>query len=1107
MENCDKCTYEGYCGLDRKIVQTDSYIEELFYRKCTEKSVRKKLLFEWVDSKTIYMSYTDFTRSDAGNYSSHDASHSIAILNAIESVLGKDKINKLNVTDLWMLLHCAYGHDFGMPYSYTELLQFWKQLEKPDSEFSKFYRDATTSEDPDLKKAAVYIKELQDILKAVKKHPGSEKIDIDWAAKVYRYVAYITTEFVRKNHARRSMEAMGKCGILKETGASRIEPRLYKIIGKCFYMHSADDRKEIFELPEEEYDIESTHCHPRFIAYMLRLGDLLDLSSERFDAISLLHYGKLPEISELHKKKHESIEHVRYSDKMIEIVARSDDERVCNITNDWFVWIKEEVNFLISHWSKIAPEAVGGCTLSEPDTKVFLNQELFNRIEDCEFRVDKNTLIDLVIGRNLYKTKFEFMREYIQNALDASKMKFWIELENGNLDYFIEDEKFHNAKNRKYLLPFDIENMALKQYAIEVVCDYVKKNKEDSERPTEVIHIEIIDKGIGIDKECINVISSIGTGWKKRKRYAEYLERMPEWLKPTGGFGIGMQSGFMITDEIFIESRTEFEQKGRWIGLYSEENNGRIEERESRYKALGTTVSLDVPYEWFSDIENYKEYAEPVANVKYTSDFMDAEKMSELVSRFIEKYLREVVGNPLFPIMLRQKGKKPVSILGFWNGMSKNSEEYEYNNVKYRITWEDGFDGKNIEDKTLIVWDTKKDIVCKVIFREKNFTDIPQLKWFFKGVRVWEEKRSFKETHAREEKKEIFDYIGETQIDILGLNVKDCLTVDRNNFSNNFNCEEISNDLAIVVMNYLVDYDLLIQSEKISGAMALRAVLAYKFISEDGKKKLKHAVKKVDKNKIMSILTSEGMPLRVYENHKLYHEGRLIDPGTGILTIYDLLADIVSERDIYWTQENLTEEEIHEIRYMGYKNIWSFDEKEKLNNLLGLLREIFERYYTIDVKTLKSGQDIFYYSKDAVRNEKPESKEKVFEIEGSQRQIFAFKSDYFEPLHVRKIPFFTDEEFDKLKKREDSTEEYNIIISPIHAVFSDQDSLISLKNVVEPEEEYVSRMTDKPMYDRLVEWVYNWQKNPKKYSEAEIREAYEKLIRFIYKNSIEPKLK
>ena len=208
MKNCDKCTYEGRCGLDKKIMQTNSYIEELFYKKCMEKNVRNKLLLEWIDSKTIYMSYTDFTKSDMGNYSRHDATHSIAILNAIESVLGKEKINELNATDLWMLLHCAYGHDFGMPYSYTELLEFWKELENPDSEFSKFYRDTITSEDPDLKKAATFIRKLQNILQSDKKESFSEKIDTTWAARVYRYVSYITAEFVRKNHARRSMEAM-----------------------------------------------------------------------------------------------------------------------------------------------------------------------------------------------------------------------------------------------------------------------------------------------------------------------------------------------------------------------------------------------------------------------------------------------------------------------------------------------------------------------------------------------------------------------------------------------------------------------------------------------------------------------------------------------------------------------------------------------------------------------------------------------------------------------------------------------------------------------------------------------------------------------------------
>lgn len=101
-----------------------------------------------------------------------------------------------------------------------------------------------------------------------------------------------------------------------------------------------------------------------------------------------------------------------------------------------------------------------------------MNDEIFYRVEDCEFRVDKDTLIDLVIGRNLYKTKFDFMKEYIQNALDATKMRFWIDISNGKHDYFIKDETKLKKKNRSKLLPFDFEEVVFKRYALEVICDY-----------------------------------------------------------------------------------------------------------------------------------------------------------------------------------------------------------------------------------------------------------------------------------------------------------------------------------------------------------------------------------------------------------------------------------------------------------------------------------------------------------------------------------------------------------------------------------------------------------------------------------------------------------
>ena len=37
---------------------------------------------------------------------------------------------------------------------------------------------------------------------------------------------------------------------------------------------------------------------------------------------------------------------------------------------------------------------------------------------------------------------------------------------------------------------------------------------------------------------------------------------MPDWLRPTGGFGIGMQSAFMVTDKIEIYTHSNKDAEG-----------------------------------------------------------------------------------------------------------------------------------------------------------------------------------------------------------------------------------------------------------------------------------------------------------------------------------------------------------------------------------------------------------------------------------------------------------------------------------------------------------------------------------------------------------------
>ena len=1077
--DCKKCQYENqYCHND-KFLQTDSYIEERFCQLCMEKNVRNKLLFDWVDSKGTYVEYTGFSRSDAGNYSRHDYTHSVAILNALVSVLGKDKIDCLNVTDLWMLLHCAYGHDIGMPYSFTQMETFWKEIRK-NEKFGKFFRQALRAEDNELRKSAQYINEISrklniELLEGDFPIDKAVKIETEWPARVYRSATYITTEYVRTNHAARSKDLMEECELFAGKGRSQIDARLYKYIAQCCYMHVLD-RENILDMPKVENDIETEHCHPRFIAYMLRLGDLLDINNNRFSLIDLFHYGRLPENSELHKKKHEAIEHINFTDRVIEITARSDSEEVCQLTSDWFTWIKEEVGFLISHWTEFAPPELGGCTLSAPITKVYLNEEEFYRMEDCEFHVDKDTLIDLVIGRNLYKTKFDFMKEYIQNALDATKMKFWIDIQNGNVDLFIPDETKQKEKNRRKLLPYDFDKIVFKQYALEVICDYQdREDTEEADKKRGTVHIEIIDKGIGIDKECIDAISNIGSGWRRRKGYAEYLDVMPRWLKPTGGFGIGMQSGFMITDEIQIESRCEGDIKGRKIGLYSEKKNGRIEERDYMVKTIGTKIAVDIPYNWFMDVENYKEYSS-LKFIMDDIDFMDPLKTMDRITGFIELYLKTILGNPLFPVYVRQKGRKAQIIEGFISEDECTEEIFEWEHRKYRM-----FYLSNI----ISIWDMEQEILCRIELNDKS-TDEMSEEWYYKGVRVWTDNQE------KQDAVELYRYIGNFRIDIMGPSVKECLTVDRNWFRGGFDYIDISNRYARVCLGYLVRRNMILM-RPLTGRKFMRCMVAYKYLPDEDRQLMRQQLNEITEDEQESLLVRDDMLVYGYQYNK--NAGGLERVGT--YTVNDMCRHLYLENYLYWwgRMDGLSPLDEEQKNRIGDSLVWSIDDEES-NGIIVLLEDMLIKLY-MQGNQLKDGQYLGYYNGKTKDDSEHAKQVDVFVPKMGQRQIYITDENYYVQLHVSKIPFYTDEQFEMLKK-----DGKNIIISPIPAIYSDSDSLYSLKNIDDQEETYFKRITDNKMYTSLIDWVFDYQKIPGAYSREEIEEAYNDLIKYIFDNYI-----
>jgi hypothetical protein len=90
------------------------------------------------------------------------------------------------------------------------------------------------------------------------------------------------------------------------------------------------------------------------------------------------------------------------------------------------------------------------------------------------------------------------------------------------------------------------------------------------------VTVSIEDKGTGISKVDLKHITSTGSSSKNwaRKRI---IQEMPIWLKPSGTFGIGFQSVFMMTDKVELKTKSFFTEELKHIELYAPNSKRRGE--------------------------------------------------------------------------------------------------------------------------------------------------------------------------------------------------------------------------------------------------------------------------------------------------------------------------------------------------------------------------------------------------------------------------------------------------------------------------------------------------------------------------------------------------
>jgi hypothetical protein len=82
----------------------------------------------------------------------------------------------------------------------------------------------------------------------------------------------------------------------------------------------------------------------------------------------------------------------------------------------------------MSQWNLIVPDPKFGSlpTIEQLDVKIDGNKELLNQ-KPMKFGLEEKNAIQILQGANLYKDISSILRELIQNSIDATQIRIWLE--------------------------------------------------------------------------------------------------------------------------------------------------------------------------------------------------------------------------------------------------------------------------------------------------------------------------------------------------------------------------------------------------------------------------------------------------------------------------------------------------------------------------------------------------------------------------------------------------------------------------------------------------------------------------------------------------------
>lgn len=399
---------------------------------------RYELLWHaWKQNKRWLVKLLDLAFSSFPGYSSHDASHADTVLHNIERILGEERIRGLSASDCFMLLHTAYIHDIGMCITAED-----RESAIRDSRFNKMLDTFEQSSDPMVQKFAQALRRTD-----YEQLPDRENACYQDACRrlneekllVYHALVYALAEYHRVDHGGKAklrleelVDSPDKLG--GGFSMSGVPMRIFLSIAACAGLHTTWGFAPILELPREDSGYVLDQIHPRFVAVMLQLGDALDLDNDRFHPLMLDYAGNVSHTSKLHYEKHKAIRCLQITPSEIFIEASCPDQEVLHLVRQACDCVEDLLKEASYYWAEIVPPEVHGCLPTMLPPKLLINgKSIPKELVSCRFNISQEKAFRLLEGANLYANRFAFLRELVQNALDAAKLQCWRDYQNSTI--------------------------------------------------------------------------------------------------------------------------------------------------------------------------------------------------------------------------------------------------------------------------------------------------------------------------------------------------------------------------------------------------------------------------------------------------------------------------------------------------------------------------------------------------------------------------------------------------------------------------------------------------------------------------------------------------